>query len=160
MVAALTKEYLEIYAKDKERRQKLMKGMMMVLWYLLYDEDTQVHGFLYLNDFTGYTMQHFTFFPTSDMKDLMKWQVRARLKPTHETQRCIKMVFRIVFYHLNPSMCFVGINTAATSSLCAYSRPNAATAAPAVHTPAAWIVNQCLSLLYHSIILLLRAVCC
>ena len=77
-VAALTKEHLEIYSKDKARRQKLMKGMMMVLWYLLYDEDTQVHGFLYLNDFTGYTMQHFTAFASSsDMKDMMKWQVRV-----------------------------------------------------------------------------------
>ena len=98
MVAALTKEYLEIFVSDKTRRQKLMKGMMMVLWYLLLDEDTQVNGFVYLNDFTGYTMQHFTFFPSSDMKDMMKFQVRARLKPTtNETQRCIKLVFKIVF---------------------------------------------------------------
>ena len=54
-----------------------MKGFMMVLWHLMYDEDTQVNGFVYLEDYTGFTMKHFSTFSTSEMKDMMKWQVRA-----------------------------------------------------------------------------------
>ena len=75
--AALTKDVLETLAKDRERRHKYFKVFTMVLWYLLFEEDTQVNGCVYLYDFTGYTMQHFTAFSSSDVKDMMKWQVRV-----------------------------------------------------------------------------------
>ena len=53
----------------------MFKGFMLLLTRLLFDEEVQVHGFVYLNDLTGYTINHFTSFGKSDMIDLMKWQV-------------------------------------------------------------------------------------
>ena len=76
MSGAFDKEFLEKITDDKPKRRQMFKGFMMVLWEQMVDEDTQVNGFVYLQDFTGYTMQHISMMNRADMKDMMRWQVR------------------------------------------------------------------------------------
>ena len=63
-----------------------MRGFFIALTHLLKDEKTQVHGFVYLYDMTGYTMQHFTAFPSSEMKDMMSFQVNTVLDAPRQLQ--------------------------------------------------------------------------
>ena len=73
---AFDKEFLQKIADDKQKRRQMFKGFMMVLLDQTVDEDTQVNGFVYVEDFTGYTMQHMSMMDRSEIKDLMRWQVR------------------------------------------------------------------------------------
>ena len=65
-------------SKNKEKRHKMFKGFFILFSHLMKDENTQVHGFLELYDFTNYTMQHFGAFPMSEMQDMMQFQVTSK----------------------------------------------------------------------------------
>ena len=74
---AITKEMNSRLKKDKSYKNACFKAFVTVLKHLLFDENVQVNGFIMLEDFTGYTMAHFTTWTRDEMKDMMKWQVRA-----------------------------------------------------------------------------------
>ena len=53
-----------------------VKALFGTLLAMLYDENTQVNGIMFMFDMTGYEMRHIRFFSIEDNKNFAKlWQV-------------------------------------------------------------------------------------
>jgi hypothetical protein len=55
-----------------------LRIVSIVAFLMLLDENVQVNGYVFIMDFTGFTMKHFTRWSMEDMKKWnTSWQVRA-----------------------------------------------------------------------------------
>ena len=80
---AIGKETLKKFNTSTQAKHDIFKAFISILTYIMLDENNQVNGFIYLNDFSGYTMAHFTAWSMQEMKDMMKWQVTLKLIYIH-----------------------------------------------------------------------------